>query len=171
MLELEAVGPFSWIPSSTDAPPRFFDSPSSSACGIYLFTVSTAEGHLIYWVGQTSQAVRARLATHSREFLAGTYNVLDMTDLRVGKRTVLWRGLWWKKDSPQPLRGVPPQRWHGGATHARPVADHSRLRDPCSEGSPTPRSDGSRYRERAVRGSSSRSDSRSRLQSGPSSGT
>lgn len=99
MLELEAIGPFSWIPSSADAPPRVFDVAASGQCGVYLFTVPTAEGHLVYWVGQTSQAFRARLATHSREFLAGTYNVLDMPDLREGKRTVLWQGLWWRKDS------------------------------------------------------------------------
>lgn len=99
MMEFEAIGPFSWISSSVDAPPRVFDVPASTTCGVYLFTVPTTEGHLIYWVGQTSQSVRVRLATHSREFLAGTYNVLDMAELREGKRTVLWWGLWWRKDS------------------------------------------------------------------------
>ena len=82
MLELETIGPFSWLSSCDDAPPRVFDSPASNKCGVYLFTVPTAESHLIYWVGQTSQPVRTRLATHSREFLAGTYNILDMAELR-----------------------------------------------------------------------------------------
>jgi len=99
MLELETIGPFSWISSCVDSPPRVFDVSASSKCGVYLFTVPTTKGHLIYWVGQTSQPVRARLTTHSREFLAGTYNILDMAELREGKRTVLWRGLWWRKDS------------------------------------------------------------------------
>ena len=99
MLELETIGPFSWLSSCDDAPPRVFDSPASNKCGVYLFTVPTEEGYLIYWVGQTSQPVRTRLATHSREFLAGTYNILDMAELREGKRTVLWRGLWWRKDA------------------------------------------------------------------------
>lgn len=98
-LDLEVIGPFSWIPESSDAPPRIFDAPESRKCGVYLFTVSTAEGFLIYWAGQTSQPVRTRLATHSREFLAGTYNVLDVSHLCEGKRTVLWKGLWWRKDS------------------------------------------------------------------------
>jgi len=99
MLELVAAGPFSWIRSSEDAPPRIFDVPESRKCGVYLFTVPTAKGHLIYWVGQTSLAIGARLATHSREFMAGTYNVLDMADLHNGKRTVRWQGLWWRKSS------------------------------------------------------------------------
>lgn len=99
MLELATIGPFSWIRSSEEAPPRIFDVPESRKCGVYLFTVPTARGHLIYWVGQTSQAIGTRLATHSREFLAGTYNVLDMADLHDGKRTVRWRGLWWRKCS------------------------------------------------------------------------
>lgn len=98
-LDLEVIGPFSWIPESSDAPPRIFDAPESRKCGVYLFTVSTAEGFLIYWAGQTSQPVRTRLATHSREFLAGTYNVLDVSHLCEGRRTVLWKGLWWRKDS------------------------------------------------------------------------
>jgi hypothetical protein len=99
MMELEVVGPFSWISPFADAPPRIFDVPESTKCGVYLFTVPTAEGNLIYWVGQTSQPVRARLATHSREFLAGTYNILDMARLREGQRAVLWPGLWWRKES------------------------------------------------------------------------
>lgn len=98
-MELEVIGPFSWLSSSADAPPRIFDVSASTKCGVYLFTVPMAKSRLIYWVGQTSQPVRARLATHSREFLAGTYNVLDMAELREGKRTVLWQGLWWRKDS------------------------------------------------------------------------
>lgn len=99
MLDVEAIGPFSWIPGAPDAPPRIFDVPESRKCGVYLFTVPTAEGCLAYWVGQTSQPVRTRLATHSREFLAGTYNVLDVSHLREGRRTVVWRGLWWRKGS------------------------------------------------------------------------
>lgn len=99
VLELEAIGPYSWIPASADAPPRIFDVPAAKQCGVYLFTVPTAEGPLVYWVGQTSQPVRARLATHSREFLAGTYNVLDVAALRRAQRKVLWKGLWWRKDS------------------------------------------------------------------------
>nr|PZN13897.1 MAG: hypothetical protein DIU78_26770 [Pseudomonadota bacterium] len=93
MLELEAVGPFSWI-ASDGSPPRLFDVPEGRKCGIYLFTVPTAEGNSIYWVGQTSQPIRSRLATHSREFLAGTYNVLDVADLHVGKRTKWLRSRW-----------------------------------------------------------------------------
>jgi hypothetical protein len=99
MMEFDVLGPFSWIPPSTGAPARIFDVPESSRCGIYLFTVPSAGSRLIYWVGQTSQPVRARLATHSREFLAGTYNILDMEKLRSGERAVLWQGLWWRKDS------------------------------------------------------------------------
>jgi hypothetical protein len=100
MLELEAIGPFSWISSSMDGPPRIFEVPASRMCGVYLFAVPTGAGNLVYWVGQTSEPVRKRLTTHSREFLAGTYNVLDMAELREGRRAVLWRGLWWRKDSP-----------------------------------------------------------------------
>lgn len=99
-MELEVIGPFSWISASGDAPARIFDVPESRKCGVYLFTLPTAEGNLIYWVGQTSQPLRARIVTHSREFLAGTYNILDMAKLREGHRTVLWQGLWWRKKSP-----------------------------------------------------------------------
>lgn len=31
--------------------------------------------------------------------MAGTYNVLDVKDLRQGIRSVLWQGLWWRKGS------------------------------------------------------------------------
>ncbi len=63
------VGPFSWIPSSADDSPRVFDVPESRKCGLYLFAVSASAGELIYWVGQTSQPVRTRLANEY------TYNV------------------------------------------------------------------------------------------------
>lgn len=99
MIELEVVGPFSWISSSADDPPWLFDAPEANNHGVYFFTVVTARGQQIYWVGQTSQPIRTRLATHSREFLAGTYNILDMAKLRDGQRVVVWKGLWWRKDS------------------------------------------------------------------------
>jgi len=99
-VELTTVGPFSWIADSTEAPPRIFAAPESRECGVYLFTVPTVKGNLIYWAGQTSQAFRSRLQTHSREFLAGTYNILDIPDLLEGKRNVRWKGLWWRKNSP-----------------------------------------------------------------------
>ena len=54
MMELEVIGPFSWLSSSADAPPRIFDVSASTKCGVYLFTVPMAKSHLIYWVGQTS---------------------------------------------------------------------------------------------------------------------
>lgn len=98
-MELDILGPFSWIPRAPSSPPRIFDAPESKTCGIYLFTVPGDEGLHIYWVGQTSQPVRTRIATHSREFLAGTYNILDVDKLRAGERAVLWKGLWWRKDS------------------------------------------------------------------------
>lgn len=99
MVDLHVAGPFSWIRSAINDPPRVFDAPESKVCGVYLFAVIAAEGDLIYWVGQTSLPVRRRLATHSREFLAGTYNILDVQNLRALQRVVAWRGLWWRRDS------------------------------------------------------------------------
>jgi hypothetical protein len=100
-MRVEVLGPFAWLKSEGDHTPWLFDAPEARRCGVYLMTAATQAGWIIFWVGQTSRPFRERFATHSREFLAGTYNVLDATELQTGRRTVRWYGLWWRKGSPE----------------------------------------------------------------------
>lgn len=62
------------------------------ASGVYLFTFEYGEGFLIYAAGITRRSFPDRFKEHTRSYLNGDYNVLDIDKINNGKRQVLWKG-------------------------------------------------------------------------------
>ena len=70
-LTIEFYGPFSW--TSTDDSTSVFKSSIAAKLGVYLWTVSTSEGELIYYVGQTGRSFSVRMREHFEQQLSGMY--------------------------------------------------------------------------------------------------
>lgn len=85
-------GPFSWIDSG--GLPCMFDHPIGAKAGIYLWTVGTPEGELIYYVGETGRSFAGRLFEHLKEHLAGAYHVWEPEPLGRGVKVELWAGIY-----------------------------------------------------------------------------
>jgi hypothetical protein len=91
-VRLEYSGPFSWLLS--DAAPSIFEAATARAPGIYLWTIETKDGDLIYDVGETGGEFRQRLRQHWCEQLAGMYHICGPERFAVGHKHVLWRGMY-----------------------------------------------------------------------------
>lgn len=81
-------GPFSW--------PGYEDQngllPIPSVSGVYLQTFEYLEGFLIYAAGITRRPAQMRFREHTRSYMCGNYNVLDVAAAQKGKRETIWRG-------------------------------------------------------------------------------
>lgn len=89
-LEISVIwnGPFGWpgfesICSLDQLP---------NACGIYLQTFQYNNGYIIYCAGITRRTFIRRLKEHTRKYMDGKYNVLDVKSAQEGKRKVIWKG-------------------------------------------------------------------------------
>ena len=91
-VSLEFSGPFSWL--SSDPATSIFEAAAARAAGIYLWTVETQDGYLIYYVGETGAEFRQRLSQHLCQQLAGMYHIYDPGLFAVGQKRALWRGLY-----------------------------------------------------------------------------
>lgn len=81
-------GPFAW-PGYEDS--SHLDSlPRTS--GVYLQTFEYKRGYLIYAAGITRRHVVLRFNEHTRKYMQGDYNVLDMNAISKGLRKEIWRG-------------------------------------------------------------------------------
>jgi hypothetical protein len=90
-VSLEFSGPFSWL--SSDLAPAIFEVAAARTAGIYLWTVDTQDGYLIYYVGETGVEFRQRLHQHLSQQLAGMYHIYNPERFAFGHKHVLWRGL------------------------------------------------------------------------------
>ncbi|MGO9302640.1 MAG: hypothetical protein ACLP3R_02920, partial [Candidatus Korobacteraceae bacterium] len=84
------AGPFSW-PGTPDAP-SVFDVDEGHKPGIYVWTVSLPEGHLVYYVGETGRSFYERLFEHYREHAAAMYHVWSPAEFARGNKIQLWPG-------------------------------------------------------------------------------
>lgn len=90
-MEIRWTGPYGWpkyehenrLPSVPKHP------------GVYLWTVEYQDGYLIYAAGLTRRSIPIRLREHTRNFLNGEYNVLDIDMMQQGVRKEIWRGWGW----------------------------------------------------------------------------
>jgi hypothetical protein len=89
---LEFLGPFSWL--SSDPATSIFEAAAARTAGIYLWTVDTPDGHLIYYVGETGVAFRQRLYQHLSQQLSGMYHIYEPGLFAVGQKHALWRGMY-----------------------------------------------------------------------------
>ncbi|GEM77869.1 hypothetical protein [Vibrio superstes] len=85
---LNWTGPYSW--------PGFEETnklaPLPEQKGVYLQTFEFSGGYLIYAAGITRRLFKARFKEHSRSYLNGEYNVLDMLSIKNGIRNEHWHG-------------------------------------------------------------------------------
>jgi hypothetical protein len=90
-LDLSWSGPYSW--------PEFEESNGlpklPTLPGVYLWTVEYLGGYLIYAAGITGRSFHKRLREHTPKFQTGEYTVLDIADMRNGRRSEVWHGWGW----------------------------------------------------------------------------
>ncbi|MEZ9901781.1 hypothetical protein [Vibrio breoganii] len=88
LLPLSWTGPYSWpgYENSNQLPPL----PEKKR--VYLQTFGFNGGYLIYAAGITRRLFKVRFKEHSRAYLNGEYNVLDMPSIENGIRSEHWHG-------------------------------------------------------------------------------
>jgi hypothetical protein len=93
-LVVEFQGPFSWVESSAEG--SIFYSEVSKLPGVYLWTVGTPNGYLVYYVGETGVNFHTRMRDHYKEQLSGMYHIYDPELFSLGEKRELWRGVYGK---------------------------------------------------------------------------
>jgi len=86
------LGPFGW-PNCENGLPALTNIP-----GVYLMTVRYRDGFLPYGVGVTRRPVKQRFLEHTRSYVKGEYNILDMDVAQQGIRRVVWKGWGWTSE-------------------------------------------------------------------------
>lgn len=91
-MKLLWTGPYGW--------PRYERGLASvpTGPGVYLMTVEYHSGYLIYAAGLTGRSIRRRLLEHSRQYMCGNYNILDISAMQEGRRVEVWHGWGWSPD-------------------------------------------------------------------------
>jgi len=92
---LEWKGPFIWSSGGSDS---LFSCDYAQASGVYLMTAPWNDGYLGWSAGITARPFAQRFWEHTKEFLSGTYDVLDADALVKAQRVMVWHGLWYKND-------------------------------------------------------------------------
>ncbi len=87
-------GPLAWVNSPADS--SIFSAEITRQPGVYLWTVETPHGHLVYYVGETGRDFRIRMKEHYKEQLSGMYHIYDPEQFSLGKKRQLWRGVYGK---------------------------------------------------------------------------
>jgi hypothetical protein len=88
---LNILGPFGWPKYENELPPLMV----MGIPRVYLETVKHQDGFLPYGVGITRRPVRSRFMEHTRKYVKGEYNILDLEAAQQGIRKVLWKGWGW----------------------------------------------------------------------------
>jgi hypothetical protein len=92
--EVRWEGPYSW--------PGYEEKNSlesiPAVSGIYLQTFEYWSGYLIYAAGITRRAIPTRFREHTREYMNGNYNVLDIDAAEHGYRREIWHGWGYARD-------------------------------------------------------------------------
>ena len=93
MQTIEAIwtGPYSW----PNFEPENGLPPLLKGAGLYLQTVEYADGYAIYAAGLTRRTIAQRMREHTRKYMTGDYNVLDLGKMQHGVRHEVWHGWGW----------------------------------------------------------------------------
>jgi hypothetical protein len=87
-LEVRWDGPYGWPGYESENDLR----PLPKIPGIYLQTFEYQGGYLIYAAGLTRRPVPARFKQHTRKYMTGEYNVLEIAAAQRGVRREIWHG-------------------------------------------------------------------------------
>jgi hypothetical protein len=85
---VEVHGSFYWTKD-----PLVFDSEFAGDAGIYLWSVETGSGDLIYYVGETVR-FSERLNGHLKSYLRGHYRIYEPDRFIRGEKHLVWPGAW-----------------------------------------------------------------------------
>ena len=88
-IDFSILGSFGW-PKRENGHPPLTEIP-----GVYLTTVEYKDGFLPYGVGITRRPVKRRFIEHTRNYVKGEYNILDLDYAQQGIRKVVWKGWGW----------------------------------------------------------------------------
>ena len=91
-IELTFSGPFVWLPGASV--PSLAESDVGASHGIYIWTVPTTHGELVYYVGETARSFARRMDEHLAEQLSGRYRLYDPNAFLRGDKKLLWRGVY-----------------------------------------------------------------------------
>lgn len=94
---IEWLGPYGWPKFEGELPPI------PEVPGVYLMAVEYQNGYLIYAAGITRRPIQKRIREHTREYMGGVYNVLDIAAMQAGVRKEVWHGFWMKERPPEKL--------------------------------------------------------------------
>jgi hypothetical protein len=88
-LDVDIQGPYGW--------PKFEGSLTSLPAipGVYLTTFDYRDGLLPYGFGITRRPMRKRFLEHTRSYVSGNYNILDLEAAQRSVRKVAWKGWGW----------------------------------------------------------------------------
>lgn len=75
---------------------NLFKSSLAELNGIYLWAIKVDGHFLINYIGETGLSFKQRMKEHLIQIMGGNYRIPDPKDLRHGKETILWNGLWRK---------------------------------------------------------------------------
>lgn len=87
-IEVTWDGPYSWPAFESESKLR----PIPNISGVYLQTFEYQGGYLIYAAGLTRRPVPTRFIEHTRKYMNGEYNVLDVAAAQQGIRKEIWHG-------------------------------------------------------------------------------
>jgi hypothetical protein len=88
-LDVDIRGPYGW--------PKFEGALTHLPAipGVYLMTIEYRDGYRPYGFGLTRRPVRKRFLEHTRWYVSGDYNILDLESAQQGIRAVVWEGWGW----------------------------------------------------------------------------
>jgi hypothetical protein len=66
--------------------------------GVYLQTVEFRDGYVIYAAGLTRRPIATRIREHTRKYMTGDYNVLDISRMHQGVRKEIRHGWGWSSE-------------------------------------------------------------------------
>ena len=87
-IEVTWDGPYGWPGFESDHNLH----PIPQLPGVYLLTFAYQGGYLLYAAGLTRRPVSTRFREHTRKYMNGEYNVLDIAAAQEGVRKEIWRG-------------------------------------------------------------------------------
>jgi hypothetical protein len=87
-IEVKWDGPYSWPAFESENNLR----PIPKIPGVYLQTFEYQGGYLIYAAGLTRRPVPMRFKEHTRKYMNGEYNVLNIAAAQQGVRREIWHG-------------------------------------------------------------------------------
>jgi len=90
LLNIGFVGPYSW--AGSPGSPCVYEAEEARSFGIYLWTVPTSEGHLVYYVGETGRSFAVRMRQHFEELSAARYHIYSAFEFAIAHKIEVWPG-------------------------------------------------------------------------------